>query len=289
MDHKIYIILPVHNRKEITRCFIECLLSQTYQNYHLILVDDGSIDGTEEMVRSQVRSLTVIKGQGNWWWAGSLQQGVNWLKNNNVNGSDLVLMINDDVTFTSDFLTKAVEVLSRQQKSLIIAQAEGIKTGRLVNTGVKANLKLLSFQQAPSPEEINCLPTRGLFMRISDLKEIGNFYPKILPHYLSDYEFTIRAFKKGFKLTTSPNLQMYFNEETTGYINFEKLDFKAFLSKYFSNKSKANPLHWSSFVILACPKFWVTINLVIIWKRSVLTILKYASSKLFVSKNKITY
>ena len=77
---KVYIILPVCNRRNITQKFVECLKSQTYTNYHLILVDDGSIDGTEEMVRSQIESLTVIKGNGNWWWAGGLQQGVDWLK-----------------------------------------------------------------------------------------------------------------------------------------------------------------------------------------------------------------
>ncbi|MCK5537931.1 MAG: glycosyltransferase family 2 protein, partial [Bacteroidales bacterium] len=38
----IYIILPVHNRKKITEKFIKCLVKQTYQDFKLILVDDGS-------------------------------------------------------------------------------------------------------------------------------------------------------------------------------------------------------------------------------------------------------
>ena len=75
MKKCIYILLPVHNRREITRDFIDCLVAQTWQNYHLVLIDDGSTDGTDQMVREQVENLTVIRGKGEWWWAGCLQQG----------------------------------------------------------------------------------------------------------------------------------------------------------------------------------------------------------------------
>ena len=60
----IYILLPVHNRREITRDFIDCLVTQTCQNYHLVLIDDGSTDGTDQMVRERVENLTVIRGNG---------------------------------------------------------------------------------------------------------------------------------------------------------------------------------------------------------------------------------
>ena len=40
----IHIIVPVHNRSNITNKFADCLLRQTYQNYNFILVDDGSTD-----------------------------------------------------------------------------------------------------------------------------------------------------------------------------------------------------------------------------------------------------
>lgn len=61
---KIYILLPVHNRCELTRHFIECLKSQTYQNFHLVLIDDGSTDGTSEMVLSNLDTVTVVRGNG---------------------------------------------------------------------------------------------------------------------------------------------------------------------------------------------------------------------------------
>ena len=59
---KIYILLPVHNRRDQTKTFIDCLTAQTYQNYHLILIDDGSTDGTAEMVQSKIPLAIIIKG-----------------------------------------------------------------------------------------------------------------------------------------------------------------------------------------------------------------------------------
>lgn len=273
---KIYILLPVHNRRNITQLFIECLKSQTYQNYHLILIDDGSTDGTEEMVHSRVQALTVIKGKGDWWWAGALQEGINWLKLNATNSDNIVLMINDDVTFDQFFLEKAAEILQHRQNFLLLAQCFSAQSGRCIDVGVKADLKSLSFQQATSSEEINCLSTMGLFLRFSELLRIGNFYPNLLPHYLSDYEFTIRAHKKGFALYTCPELKLWMNEETTGLRHFKEINFFVFMKRYFSKKSAVNPLSWTAFVILTCPKLWIPFNLLKIWWGTTTTIVKRA-------------
>src|SRR3990170_7040761 len=136
MTECVYILLPVHNLSEITRRFIECLKSQTYQNYHIVLIDDGSTDGTEEMVRSYISAITVIKGNGNWWWGGSLQQGYLWLKSKDIQSSDVVLIINDDTEFKSDFLEKGIALLRGLRNSLLLAQCYDRDTRKLIDAGV---------------------------------------------------------------------------------------------------------------------------------------------------------
>ena len=283
---KIYIILPVYNRLGITRNFIECLKSQTHQNYHLILVDDGSTDNTEAMVRSQIKSLTVLKGKGNWWWAGSLQQGINWLKSNAINASDIVQISNDDVTFDKFFLEKAMAILTDKQHSLLQALSFSKETGRLVDAGVKADLKALKFKQTLIPEETNCLTTRSLFIKFSDLLKVGDFYPRFLPHYLSDFEFTIRAHNKGLKLLTHPELKVTVNENSTGFLQtgFEKLPgngLGSFIKNYFSKKSKSNPIYFTVFILLTCPKLWIPLNIIKVWRWAAIVIFKQSFSALF--------
>lgn len=267
---KIYILLPVHNRREITQCFIECLKVQTFQNYHLILINDGCNDGTEEMVKSQIQNLAIINGNGNWWWAGSLNQGFKWLSTNIKNQDDvddIVLIINDDVTFDKHFLETAFKLVKLNTDSLILAQILNVETGESEETGIEANLKLFTFNKASLPEKINCLSTRGLLLRRSHIERIGTFYPHLLPHYLSDYEFTIRAFRKGLKLKTFSSLVLYQNSRAIE--SHRTMDFSGFkFMKIFSKKSTINPIYSSIFVILTCPKIWIPINIIRIWART---------------------
>lgn len=47
----ISIILPTYNRKVFLERCIQSVLDQTYSNFELIIIDDGSTDGTAELVR----------------------------------------------------------------------------------------------------------------------------------------------------------------------------------------------------------------------------------------------
>jgi GT2 family glycosyltransferase len=230
-----------------------------------VLIDDGSTDDTESMVREQIQSLTVIKGDGNWWWAGSLQKGYEWLESKKLSLSDVILIINDDTEFGDDFLERGVTLLKKHEKTLLLAQCHSKQTQQLLDSGVHVNWKRLTFEQASSPEKVNCFSTRGLFLRARDFFEIGGFYPRILPHYLSDYEFTIRAKRMGFALVTNAELKLLLDESATGYHKFTPEYFLNFIAKYFSKKSAANPFDWTVFIALACPWPWKLINWLRVW------------------------
>jgi glycosyltransferase involved in cell wall biosynthesis len=49
---KVSVIVPTYNRASMLRICIEATLSQTMQDFELIIVSDGSTDETEEVVRS---------------------------------------------------------------------------------------------------------------------------------------------------------------------------------------------------------------------------------------------
>ena len=48
----VFVVTASHNHRESTRGFCESLICQSYRNFVLVLVDDGSDDGTREMVSS---------------------------------------------------------------------------------------------------------------------------------------------------------------------------------------------------------------------------------------------
>lgn len=262
MIPKVYILLPVHNRRALTALFVDSLVKQTYSNYHLILIDDGSTDGTAEMVQARITNLTVLKGNGDWWWARSLQEGLNWLKKNTPLPSDIVLMINDDVSFGPEFIENGVGFMQKYPQTLLLSRFYDVKQGKVIETGVSADFRRMSFPIAVSQETINCLTTRGLFLRWDACMMIGGFRTFMLPHYGSDSEYTIRAGRKGFALRTSPDVYLVPVLEATG-IRGAHNSLK--IKELFSIKYWNNPIYWSSFILLTCPARWIPINLAKVW------------------------
>lgn len=265
----IYVLLPVHNRRSVTMGFARCLAQQTETDWHLVLVDDGSSDGTAEAVTRMLPRTTVIRGTGRWWWAGSLQQAYLWLKRRDLSTDDIVLIANDDTLFDPDFLALARVALARSRRSLLLAQLYDQDAGLLVEVGVHVDWHAMRFSGVMDPTDVNCLSTRGLFLFAHEFVQLGGFHPHLLPHYGSDYEFTIRAHRAGFELRSDPAVRLWYDDKTTGIREVSTDSVVAYLRTSLSTQSVANPFYLTTFLLLSCPPRDLPRNLFRVWRRFV--------------------
>ena len=262
-----YVLLPVHDRRAITELFVRSLLDQDDQGFHLVLVDDGSTDGTADSVVAMLPGVTILKGDGTWWWAGSLQQANRWLAERDPGPNDLVLIANDDTRFDADFLAAGRTALAGRPRSLLLAQLYAGDTGEFIELGVHVNWRRLKFKSVKDPDRVNCFSTRGLFMAATDFLELGGFHPRLLPHYLSDYEFTIRAHRRGFALISDSGVRLWYDPTATGIRSVAQTSIRAYLRSTLTKRSVHNPIWWSTFVLLASPRVWLPVNLYRVWRR----------------------
>ena len=99
------IVIPIYNVKKYLECCVGSVLNQTYKQFELILVDDGSIDGSSEICDNYAgkdsRIKVVHKANG----------GVSSARNAGINLAigDYVLFIDADDYIEKDYLQTFVE------------------------------------------------------------------------------------------------------------------------------------------------------------------------------------
>ena len=101
----IYIVIPVHNRKAYTLGCLADLTKQTLTEKRVIVVDDGSTDGTAELVARQFPDVIILTGNGSLWWAGAMNFGIRYVLDKlTPDVDDFILALNDDIQVRPDYL-----------------------------------------------------------------------------------------------------------------------------------------------------------------------------------------
>ena len=67
---KVSIVMPTYNRADYLPKAIDSVLNQTFQDYELVIIDDGSTDGTKQVLEeyqsksNKIRVVTHKTNQG---------------------------------------------------------------------------------------------------------------------------------------------------------------------------------------------------------------------------------
>jgi len=62
---KVSVIIPTYNRSQLVTEAIDSVLGQDYQNFELIVVDDGSTDNTFKVLKEKYNSRIQLVCQEN--------------------------------------------------------------------------------------------------------------------------------------------------------------------------------------------------------------------------------
>ena len=115
MKNKISVIVPVYNRKELLAACVKSLLEQTYRDFELCIVDDGSTDGTEilcdelQKEDSRIRVLHVKNGGA----AYARRRGVEQAS------GEWILFVDSDDTMPADALRRLFQATSQNTDIVI--------------------------------------------------------------------------------------------------------------------------------------------------------------------------
>lgn len=105
----VSVIMPVLNRIDSIEAAVRSVLNQTYSRWELVVVDDGSDDGTLELVQRLVATdsrITVVRNPG---------RGVSSARNTGLRiaSGDVVAFLDSDNEWTPRFLELSVRAMER--------------------------------------------------------------------------------------------------------------------------------------------------------------------------------
>jgi len=184
---KVSVVIPAYNHGHLIGDAISSVLESDYQNFEVIVVDDGSTDNTKQVV-SSFKSVFYLYQQ-NFGAHHAINQGISLAT------GDLIAILNDDDMFSKGHLTQAVSNLDAYGNSVFVGKAEVFGQGRKLNL-LKKHLStstktIEDYGWILSLFKINwSISTSSFVFKKEIFRKLGGFHGFSLCH---DLDFLLRA------------------------------------------------------------------------------------------------
>ena len=178
----VSVIIPTFNRAYILSRAVESVLSQTFNNYEIIVVDDGSDDETCEVIESFNKQVRFFR---------TPHSGVSKARNTGIENAkgDWITFLDSDDYWLPQKLEKQMAYLNANPEYRVCHTDEiWIKNGIRINQG-KKHRKYAGWFFLPSLKLCLISPSTVIIWR-EVLDKVGNFDEDF--EYVEDYELWLR-------------------------------------------------------------------------------------------------
>lgn len=251
------VVIPTYNRVDYLREAIESVLAQTYKNYEILVVDDGSTDNTRELVASYASRIKYIY-QDN--------KGPSAARNNGIRNAkgNLIAFLDSDDLWHPDKLAKQVAVFVENPSLSFLATGYGeINTKyEVIKTNVLQSSELRSLQRKEMYK--NFFATSSVMVKKTCFNKAGLFNENL--HFAEDWEMWIRILKY-YSFDYVPNLLVQYRVHpikiTTTSVSNNITDWKKVIEMHSCNGDGFKD------IILKKKRFsWLYLNLAFVHRAS---------------------
>lgn len=268
MNPKVTIIILNWNGKEDT---IECLGSLkhiTYPNNEILLVDNGSTDGSVECFRNRHPEIEIIENEENLGFAEGNNVGIRRAMDE---GADYVLLLNNDTVVDPEFLGELVNVVAKNPKigfagpKIYYYDYNGKKDvinfagGRLnmwKGTARHIGKKEIDSGQYDKIKKVDYAQGSCLLGRIEMISKIGLLDPEYFTYWEED-DWCMRGRKAGYDTVFVPKAKIW-HKISTSDVGKIKMYFLG-RNQFFFMKKNASVWQYLSFLLYFFTfNFWFT-------------------------------
>lgn len=260
------VVIPVHNgRAHTARCLDE-LRHLDGPERMVIVVDDGSSDGTSACLRESYPDVHVLPGSGNLWWSGAVNVGCRFAIDHGV--SRLVLLNNDNLAVSSNLFVELIRLLDTHGgvASAVIVEDRPLGRREIYAAGGTLRwpargieLRHCGVEYRERDEDVECDWLLGAAVAFDSnvFTELSGFSSRAFPQYRGDVDFTARAREMGHKCVVTFRAWVL-TDKTTTWMNFRRrLTYREFLLGFVSLRSAYNLRETILFAVRHCPRRWL--------------------------------
>ena len=230
METKVSVILPTLNRAYLLSSSIKSVLNQSFQNFELIIIDDGSTDNTQEVARQfKDERIKYIKNGKNLGIQKSLNIGLKMAQ------GKYIARIDDDVEWIDkDKLKRQVEFLENFPEYVLVGTWAIVEKKR----------KLIKWRLPRGDNEIRkkilskcCFIHSSVVFRREAALKLNGYDESSFTRHVEDYDFWLRMGQVG-KFANLPIYGVKFIElkNTVSKSNkLEQLKKSLYLAKKYKN------------------------------------------------------
>jgi GT2 family glycosyltransferase len=255
IEPKVGIVVVTFNRVSTLIDCIYSLLNINYKNYEIIVVDNASVNGTSEIIKTLFPSVRLIRNRGNLGYTGGNNKGIKYALKQNCN---YIMILNDDTVVDPDFLKNLINVAYADPNIGLVAPKLMYfeNPNKLYMKRGKFNFYLgITYQQLSRiniPTEIGIVPGASFLIKREVIQKIGlmdeNFFL-----YFDEGDLCLRAKKAGYKIMYVPTAKVYHkvSKSFSGWTNPIVLYYSTRNELLLARKHLIFPL----FILLWIPRF----------------------------------
>ena len=196
---RIAALLTCHNRKSKTH---DCLMSlaniERKCQIDVFLTDDGSTDGTADMIKKEFPEVHLINGDGNLYWSRGMYSS--W-KEAMKGDYDYFLWLNDDVVLYPFFMDELFYSMKKCGGNVIVSGLiENESKTEIIYGGYDNHKKIIGSNETPG--QITFMNGNVVLIPRMIVDSIGILDP-IYQHDLGDVDYGLRAIKAGFDVVAT--------------------------------------------------------------------------------------